>query len=190
MMQFGCAKCTEVMREQQKAFFERERFLAVAALAGLGVVADSIENRRPPEPDILCRLVNGERVAFELLELVDEDEARTISTASNEGFWIGDPTARNLRRKLVEKKHKYASDHPMELIAFGGDTLGPKNVWVPTHDNNLVRDWLAESPFRRLRVVNIAACPTAASLRSRSTRPTRRASIRVMACCAFPPMAA
>ena len=45
----------------------------------------------------------------------------------------------------------------MELLAFGGDTLGPRNVWVPTHHNNLIQDWLDESPspFRRLRVVNL-----------------------------------
>ena len=43
----------------------------------------------------------------------------------------------------------------MELIAFAGDALGPRNVWVPTHDNNLTQDWLDQSPFRRLRVVNL-----------------------------------
>jgi hypothetical protein len=145
------------MSEHQKAEFERNRFLRAAAIAGIEVVADSVASRPPPEPDILCTLTSGEIVAFELVELVDPDEPRTLSravkTGSIEVFGIDTtkPTRGSLRRKLVE--NLYRSQHPMELIAFGGDTLGPRNVWVPTHDNNLIQDWLDQSAFRRLRVV-------------------------------------
>lgn len=145
------------MSEQQKADFERNQFLRAAEIAGVEVVADSVESRRPPEPDILCTLGTGEIVAFELVELVDPDEPRSVSraieTGSIEVFGIDTtkPTCRSLRRKLVE--NLYRTQHPMELIAFGSDTLGPKNMWVPTHDNNLIQDWLNQSAFRRLRVV-------------------------------------
>ena len=94
-------------------------------------------------------------MAFELVELVDEDVARVASDASSGAFAYGDPTRRILHKKLVGNKDKYRSSHPMELLAFGGDCLLPRDAWVPTHDNNLVRDWLAESPFRRVRLVNI-----------------------------------
>lgn len=101
--------------------------------------------------------MTGEIVAFELVELVDPDEpravARALKTGKGEAFGIDMKTAtrRSLKRKLLE--NSYCSEYPMELIAYGSDTLGPRNVWVPTHDNNLVQDWLDRSPFRRLRVV-------------------------------------
>jgi len=66
------------MGEQEKAEFERRQFLRAAAIAGIEVVPDSAENRRPPEPDILCTLKSGETVAFELVELVDSDEPRAL----------------------------------------------------------------------------------------------------------------
>src|SRR3954469_25801956 len=65
--------------EQEKAEFERRQFLRAAAIAGIEVVPDSVENRRPPEPDILCILKTRETVAFELVELVDSDQPRTVA---------------------------------------------------------------------------------------------------------------
>jgi len=150
------------MGEREKEDFERRKFLRAAANAGIDVVPDSVENRRPPEPDILCTLKSGETVAFELVELVDSDEpravARTLKNPESPEAFSFDPTMatrRSLRRKL--KENTYRSEHPMELLAFGGDTLGPRNVWVPTHHNKVIQDWLDESPspFRRLRVVNL-----------------------------------
>lgn len=38
----------------------------------------NIEKRLPPEPDILCNFSNGERVAFELVEICNPDNARFI----------------------------------------------------------------------------------------------------------------
>ena len=140
-------------RELEKAAWERKVFREVAAVAGLQIKPKSLRSRRHPEPDIACTLRSGERIAFELVELVDPDIARIESTLSNQGVWFGDPTRRSLRRKLVE--NRYVSKHPMELIAFAGDTLGPRNVWVPTHHNNLIQDWLDQSSFRRLWVVNL-----------------------------------
>jgi hypothetical protein len=72
----------------------------------------------------------------------------------SEGGEVGFPIGRRVRKL---KENTYRGEHPMELLAFGGDTLGPRNVWVPTHDNNLIQDWLDESrsPFRRVRVVNL-----------------------------------
>ena len=44
----------------------------------LGIDAASIEKRDPPEPDILCRTVSGESIAFELVEALDSDLARGV----------------------------------------------------------------------------------------------------------------
>src|SRR5690349_9058379 len=146
------------MTEEQKAEAERTLFLRGAAIAGIEVVPESLESRRPPEPDILCTLKSGETVAFELVEVVDSDEPRAVArTVRNpdkpEVFHIDVTTAtrRNLKRHLVV--NEYRSQYPMELLAHGSDTMGPRNVWQPTHDNNLIQDWLDQSDFRRLRVV-------------------------------------
>src|SRR3954469_16310337 len=67
------------MGEREKAECERRQFLRAAAIAGIEVVPDSVESRRPPEPDILCILKTRETVAFELVELVDSDQPRTVA---------------------------------------------------------------------------------------------------------------
>jgi hypothetical protein len=48
-----------------------ERF---ARAADLGVVPGTVERRLPPEPDVAC-LVDGQRIAFELVEIIDRDFA-------------------------------------------------------------------------------------------------------------------
>jgi hypothetical protein len=43
---------------------------------------DSIKKRKPPEPDILCELINGNKIAFELVECLDENIAKVTVDAS------------------------------------------------------------------------------------------------------------
>lgn len=57
--------------DQQR--FEREVFEAFASVAPLNVIPDTIENRSPPEPDILCEIEGLGRVGFELTELIDQN---------------------------------------------------------------------------------------------------------------------
>ena len=59
---------------------ERRMFDLFLEYANLPVIPSSIESRRPPEPDILCRLENGEVIAFELAELSDQDAQRGWNT--------------------------------------------------------------------------------------------------------------
>lgn len=47
-------------------------------IARLAVLPDSIEKRQPPEPDVRCRTMQGEAVAFELLEVCNFHNARSI----------------------------------------------------------------------------------------------------------------
>lgn len=57
---------------------EQRAFKLFAEQGPLHIVPSSIESRDPPSPDIVCTLEGGERVAFELVELVDEDFAKGI----------------------------------------------------------------------------------------------------------------
>jgi len=56
----------------------------------LNVVLTSIENRDPPEPDVVCGIGNGEeQVAFELVEIIDDGWASlTWQVCSSTSFAI------------------------------------------------------------------------------------------------------
>jgi len=53
-----------------------KRFITVCPLE---IVPESIEKRQPPEPDIRCKTRQSEALAFELVEIIDQDLARKIS---------------------------------------------------------------------------------------------------------------
>jgi len=55
---------------------ERKFFIRFAEVCGLAVQPDSIEKRKPPEPDILCKIKGEGSVAFEMVELIDPDLAQ------------------------------------------------------------------------------------------------------------------
>lgn len=53
--------------------FEREVFDSFVTVAPFKVVSGSVENRDPPEPDIVCEIEEYGRVGFELTELIDQN---------------------------------------------------------------------------------------------------------------------
>ena len=55
--------------DQRKANREMQVFLEFLQKSELPIKRDSVENRMPPEPDILCRHKEQGFVAFELVEL-------------------------------------------------------------------------------------------------------------------------
>jgi len=144
--------------KKRQAALEREIFRRFASVAGLPVLAGSVQSRCPPEPDILCEVDSAGLVAFELVDLVDQGLAHATAQAnanpdSPRGVWFGDPTLERVRAKLAKT---YLTGHPMELLAHGDDTLLPRDVWVPKFERRL-RDIFdhAGSPFRRLWVANL-----------------------------------
>ncbi len=55
-------------------------FLLFASARGLLIESDSIEKRKPPEPDILCNVTGEGPVAFEMVELIDQNKiAKPVS---------------------------------------------------------------------------------------------------------------
>jgi hypothetical protein len=52
---------------------EQKIFLDFAQACGLAIQLDSIEKRKPPEPDILCQIDRERAVIFEMVELIDYD---------------------------------------------------------------------------------------------------------------------
>jgi hypothetical protein len=53
-----------------------KRFVTVCPLK---ILPESIEKRQPPEPDIRCTSRAGDVLAFELVEIIDQDLARKVS---------------------------------------------------------------------------------------------------------------
>jgi hypothetical protein len=71
---------------------ELEIFAGFADACELGIITGSLEKRKPPEPDILCRIDSDEHIAFELLELVDQQRIarmRGIQDEVMDGFREG-----------------------------------------------------------------------------------------------------
>ena len=58
---------------------EVEIFMRFAAVCRLGILPPSIEKREPPEPDIRCETSQGETLAFEMVEVIDQELARKIA---------------------------------------------------------------------------------------------------------------
>lgn len=72
---------------EQKEQQERVVFAGFAKICPLSIVPGSIQNRKPPQPDIRCSLANGVELAFELTEILDQSLAARrggIENASEE----------------------------------------------------------------------------------------------------------
>jgi hypothetical protein len=65
---------TDSLGRPEVAIFKR-----FASVCPLEIVPESIEKRQPPEPDIRCKTRQGEALAFELVEIIDQDLARKIA---------------------------------------------------------------------------------------------------------------
>lgn len=93
------SKIDDLKKLEDKAAFER-------FTTKLGTSAEwlSIENRDPPEPDLLCQHAIDGPVAFELVRIIDRRIARNLAiaqkTAVDAFFSTADPTERILRDKL------------------------------------------------------------------------------------------
>lgn len=119
----------------EKSQRELAVFQEFAERSGLPVIADTIQKRDPPEPDILCEVSGEGFVAFELKELCAEEIAEGISelirTESEDAKYIrsGDPTSDVIEKA---KKKKYKSNYPIDLVLYsGGRTVSPADIIVP-----------------------------------------------------------
>jgi hypothetical protein len=153
-----------VTQQGEKAEWERRVFIEFATVAGLHLVR--VDSQPPPEPDLLCEFAERGRIAFELVNLVDQDLMRAIARSiegKSSGVWFGDPTLDLVAEKVLRKN--YETQYPMELLAYGDDTLLPYDVWTPTYEQRLkdlfdtsARTLLREPSrrtFQRLWVANL-----------------------------------
>lgn len=113
--------------ERERAVFEK--FLKARDIPCDGAL---VENREPPEPDILYIPSVGEKIAFELSEICSEEIAKTISTnfRSGECTYIraDDSSKKRLKEKLLKP---YKTEHPIELLLYtNGRTASPDSLVI------------------------------------------------------------
>lgn len=137
--------------EQQKAEVELAVFREFLSKAGIAIEPGSVSKPgTQSEPDIFCTLSNGERVAYELVEICSSDIAATLSRLRNGGstsLATSDPTEKTIRQKL----HKtYRTTLPIELLCYtNGRTISPDDLifdkaqsWANAIDGPFRKVWL------------------------------------------------
>ena len=119
----------------EKSARERRVFRDFARQSGLNIAIETIESKEPPEPDILCSTIDGEFIAFELVEFCDEIVAEALKrrgTKNGHFFRTADPSSKIIYKKL-EKSGSYITRWPIELLCYtAGNILTPDDVIVPT----------------------------------------------------------
>ena len=146
--------------EQTKASREIQVFLEFLQKSKLPIDRDSVENRKPPEPDILCRHSEQGFVAFELVELCDAEIAKTVAENHRAGgikaefMWNADSTERIICEKLEKK---YETAYPIELLCYTAARLiTPDDVIIPTVQHVIELRGLGR--FRRVWLLGEEAC--------------------------------
>lgn len=110
---------------------ETNIFTRFAMLCPYKIDLDSIEQRDPPEPDISCNLSNGNTIAFELVESIDESLAKSFYDAFNLKQAFMDA----LEKMPIEKSILFNSNfqNASFYISFAlGLTARKKNGLIPT----------------------------------------------------------
>lgn len=119
--------------EHEKSVRELEIFALFALLAPIEIVPDSAIKRTPPEPDLLCRTLDGETVAFELVELCDPQLAQAFTypmASGNDYIRTSDPSGFIIQKKLTRN---YITEHPVELLCYTDGRIGtPADIIIPT----------------------------------------------------------
>lgn len=115
--------------EHGKGEIEVEVFRRFLGQSGLPIDPSSIEKRLPPEPDILCRHNFEGELAFELVEMCDQNLAKFIAQASEGYLRTSDPSEIVISKKL---QRSYETAAPIELLCYAGRIISPDNLILPT----------------------------------------------------------
>jgi hypothetical protein len=114
--------------DAEKAAREKRAFEDFVHQSGLPIDLASIQNRTPPEPDIICFHRLEGWIAFELVAITDENLARRVNTRQRnrepvEYIRGQDPTPGIIEDKLCNEG--YRTDHPIELLVYTGAAISP-----------------------------------------------------------------
>lgn len=106
-------------KEQEKQANEKLAFKKFLKAQGLSFDDKLIENRRPPEPDILYRLSPTQQIAFELAEICSWElphaAAKSVKDNSSISTWTSDPSYEIVKKKLSKR---YKTPYLIELVCY------------------------------------------------------------------------
>jgi len=123
--------------DKKRAEIERKIFREFAERSGLRIDPESIESRKPDEPDILCSVIGEGCVAFELKSLTASEIMRVVdhqvrtNPAESVSVMTEDPTddiVKQTREKM--RKGNYKSRYDMELLLYTGATVTPSDIII------------------------------------------------------------
>jgi hypothetical protein len=142
----------------QKAARELNIFREFIKMSGLPIDPATVENREPPEPDILCIIQGDGPVAFELVELCNPELAKDIGDQLKRGtqskfLMLDDPSRVAFLSKLGKS---YRTNAPFELVCYTGRTAVPSDLSLIT-----LRDLADDhgiAPFRRVWFLGEETC--------------------------------
>ena len=112
---------------------------------------DSIEKRQAPEPDILCKLLDGTPVCFELVECVDNSIAKSVYGDSLQGGFFSDDLSLERIAKKFGKKYSNSCDL---LVYFDLQPVVAEKSWLP-QVQNFIRENIKNSSFKRVWIYSI-----------------------------------
>jgi hypothetical protein len=121
---------TESERHRQPGRPEVDIFKRFASVCPLEIVAESIEKRQPPEPDLRCKTRRGEALAFELVEIIDQDLARKIANQWELGRELRDAYEALPERNAAEIRA--VLDNAAVMVALAEehlDSSSPSGDW-------------------------------------------------------------
>jgi len=112
--------------EKNKGNIEVKVFTEFVEKAEANIDINTIEKRLPPEPDILCRDLDGNYIAFELAELCSQEMAH-LKAKPREGTIRVDTRedVRKITTNKNKKSFKYETKHPIEILYYTSDRTHP-----------------------------------------------------------------
>ncbi len=113
----------------------------------------SIQKMSPPEPDILCKLEDGEEKYFELVECVDAYLAESLSLKIPVGGFL--PTDGQIWTEPLEKKFIKKYPKICELFAYyDRQPIIAENTWLLIMED-YIKNNLKRSQFKRVWIYSV-----------------------------------
>ena len=130
---------------------EEAVFLKFVEKCPYPIQRNTIRNGQPPEPDILCELMDGTPVNFELVECVDNSVAKSIYGGSFKGGFFTD----DFCLERIENKFRKSYSKACELLVyFDAQPIIAKKSWLP-QIQSFIEENINCSPFKKVWVYSI-----------------------------------
>ena len=114
--------------------------------ANFPVIKESIEKRNPPEPDILCRLKDGNQVAFELVEVCHPQNVRFSAKSQIVGRLL-EETYNSLPAELRQAFDSRFGGKPLSFAFHPEATTRQISTALPLIFSELINQWKGEEEY-------------------------------------------